>query len=166
MGEGAEARRESRTPGFRWMNPPGRAVVAAASRPGRPGVADRRIRPRRVACGDNGVPPTTAPALSPQRLLPLIIATALFIENMDSTAISTSLPQIAVKLVVEPVALTIYLLALAVFIPVSDWVPNRFGTRRTLPRRDRSPAMRQRQMISSDMPNLAVPMREISIIKQ
>jgi len=71
----------------------------------------------------------------PQRLLPLIVATALFIENMDSTAISTSLPQIAAELGVEPVALklalTTYLLALAVFIPVSGWVADRFGARRT-----------------------------------
>ena len=72
--------------------------------------------------------------LPPQRLLPLIIATALFIENMDSTAISTSLPQIAADLGVEPVALklalTTYMLALAVFIPVSGWVADRFGARR------------------------------------
>lgn len=73
--------------------------------------------------------------MRPQRLLPLIVATALFIENMDSTAISTSLPQIAAELGVEPVALklalTTYLLALAVFIPVSGWVADRFGARRT-----------------------------------
>jgi len=73
--------------------------------------------------------------LSPKRLLPLIVATALFIENMDSTAISTSLPQIAAELGVEPVALklalTTYMLALAVFIPVSGWVADRFGARPT-----------------------------------
>ena len=72
--------------------------------------------------------------MRPQRLLPLIVATALFIENMDSTAISTSLPQIAADLGVEPVALklalTTYMLALAVFIPVSGWVADRFGARR------------------------------------
>ncbi len=71
--------------------------------------------------------------LSPQRLLPLIIATALFIENMDSTAISTSLPQIAADLGVEPVALklalTTYMLALAIFIPISGWVADRFGAK-------------------------------------
>jgi len=70
----------------------------------------------------------------PERRLPLIIATALFIENMDSTAISTSLPQIAAELGTEPVALklalTTYMLALAVFIPVSGWVADRFGARR------------------------------------
>lgn len=70
-----------------------------------------------------------------ERLLPLIVATALFIENMDSTAITTSLPVIAVDLGVEPVslklALTTYMLALAVFIPVSGWVADRFGARPT-----------------------------------
>ncbi|WP_372012513.1 MFS transporter [Pseudoxanthomonas sp. 10H] len=73
--------------------------------------------------------------MKPQRLLPLIVATALFIENMDSTAIATSLPQIAADLGTEPIALklalTTYLLALAVFIPVSGWIADRFGARRT-----------------------------------
>jgi EmrB/QacA subfamily drug resistance transporter len=72
-------------------------------------------------------------ALRRERLLPLIIATALFIENMDSTAITTSLPVIAAEFAVEPVALklalTTYMLALAVFIPVSGWVADRFGAR-------------------------------------
>ncbi|MDY0021781.1 MFS transporter [Arenimonas caeni] len=69
------------------------------------------------------------------RRLPLIVATALFIENMDSTAIATSLPAIAADLGTEPIALklalTAYLLALAVFIPVSGWVADRFGAKRT-----------------------------------
>jgi EmrB/QacA subfamily drug resistance transporter len=69
------------------------------------------------------------------RLLPLIVATALFIENMDSSAIATSLPAIARDLGTDPIALklalTTYLLALAVFIPVSGWVGDRFGARNT-----------------------------------
>ncbi|QDH69623.1 MFS transporter [Marilutibacter alkalisoli] len=73
--------------------------------------------------------------MRPERLLPLIVATALFIENMDSTAIATSLPQMAADLGVEAVslklALTTYMLALAVFIPVSGWVADRFGARPT-----------------------------------
>ena len=67
------------------------------------------------------------------RLLPLIVACALFIENMDSTVISTSLPAIAQDLSTDPIALklalTTYLLALAVFIPISGWVADRFGAR-------------------------------------
>ncbi len=70
-----------------------------------------------------------------ERLLPLIVATSLFIENMDSTAIATSLPAIAHDLGTEPIALklalTTYLLALAVFIPISGWVADRFGARTT-----------------------------------
>ncbi len=70
-----------------------------------------------------------------ERLLPLIVATALFIENMDSTSITTSLPVIATELGVEAVALklalTTYMLALAVFIPISGWVADRFGARPT-----------------------------------
>jgi EmrB/QacA subfamily drug resistance transporter len=68
-----------------------------------------------------------------ERLLPLIVATALLVENMDSTAIATSLPAIAVDLGVAPVrlqlALTTYLIALAMFIPVSGWMADRFGAR-------------------------------------
>ena len=73
--------------------------------------------------------------LRPTRLLPVIVACALFIENMDSTVISTSLPAIARDLGTEPIeiklALTTYLLSLAVFIPISGWVADRFGARRT-----------------------------------
>ncbi len=67
------------------------------------------------------------------RLVPLIIAVALFMENMDSTVIATSLPAIAVDLGTDPLALklavTSYLLSLAVFIPVSGWTADRFGAR-------------------------------------
>jgi EmrB/QacA subfamily drug resistance transporter len=73
--------------------------------------------------------------MKPARLLPLIVACALFIENMDSTVLSTSLPAIAADLGSDPIALklalTAYLLAMAVFIPVSGWVADRFGARTT-----------------------------------
>jgi len=69
------------------------------------------------------------------RLLPLIVACGLFVENLDSTVLSTSLPAIAVDLGSDPIALklalTTYLLALAVFIPLSGWVADRFGARAT-----------------------------------
>ncbi|QEL57886.1 DHA2 family efflux MFS transporter permease subunit [Chromobacterium paludis] len=65
---------------------------------------------------------------------PLIVATALFMENMDATVISTSLPVIARDLSVDPIslklALTSYLVSLAVFIPISGWMADRFGARR------------------------------------
>jgi len=71
--------------------------------------------------------------MSRKMLLPLIVACALFIENMDSTVIATSLPAIASDLHVEAIALklalTTYLISLAIFIPVSGWVADRFGAR-------------------------------------
>ena len=67
------------------------------------------------------------------RVVPLIVAFALFMENMDSTVISTSLPAIARALGTNPLALklavTSYLLALAIFIPASGWIADRFGAR-------------------------------------
>src|SRR6478752_2697185 len=67
------------------------------------------------------------------RLLPLIVACALFIENMDSTVLSTSLPAIAADLATDPIALklalTAYLLSLAVFIPASDSLGTLVATR-------------------------------------
>ena len=65
--------------------------------------------------------------------MPLIVAVALFMENMDSTVISTSLPAIARAIGTNPLALklavTSYLLALAICIPASGWMADRFGAR-------------------------------------
>ncbi|MEA2879756.1 MAG: hypothetical protein QOF14_4952, partial [Hyphomicrobiales bacterium] len=72
--------------------------------------------------------------MSRERLVPLIIAVALFMENMDSTIIATSLPAIAADIGANPLALklavTSYLLSLAVFIPASGWTADRFGARK------------------------------------
>lgn len=69
-----------------------------------------------------------------ERVIPLIVAAALFMENMDATVIATSLPAIAADIGTNPLhlklAITSYLLALAVFIPASGWVADRFGARR------------------------------------
>jgi EmrB/QacA subfamily drug resistance transporter len=66
-------------------------------------------------------------------LIPLIVACALFMENMDSTVIATSLPAIATDIGENPLALklalTSYLVSLAVFIPISGWVADRYGSR-------------------------------------
>ena len=71
--------------------------------------------------------------MRPDRIVPLIIAVALFMENMDSTVIATSLPAIAADIGVNPLALklavTSYLLSLAIFIPASGWTADRFGAR-------------------------------------
>src|ERR1700681_3898203 len=67
------------------------------------------------------------------RIVPLIIAVALFMENMDSTVIATSLPAIASDIGANPLelklAVTSYLLSLAIFIPASGWTADRFGAR-------------------------------------
>lgn len=69
-----------------------------------------------------------------QRLVIVIVAAALFMENLDSTVLVTALPTIAADLGTDPVrlklALTTYLVSLAVFAPASGWVADRFGARR------------------------------------
>src|SRR5262249_13228396 len=66
-------------------------------------------------------------------IVPLIVAVALFMENMDSTVIATSLPAVAADIGTSPLTLKLavpsYLLSLAVFIPVSGWTADRFGAR-------------------------------------
>ncbi|MEM7695638.1 MAG: MFS transporter [Pseudomonadota bacterium] len=66
-------------------------------------------------------------------LTALIIASALFMENVDSTVIATALPAIAADIGSDPIrlklALTAYLLSLAVFIPLSGWLADRFGAK-------------------------------------
>ena len=83
---------------------------------------------------DNSASPVrcVAPAAAP-RLTAVIVACALFMQNLDSTVIATALPTMAKAFGADPVhmnvALTSYLLALAVFIPASGWVADRYGTR-------------------------------------
>ena len=66
-------------------------------------------------------------------VIALIVAAAFFMENLDGTVIATALPQMARSFSVDAVTLGVgvsaYLLALAVFIPISGWVADRFGTR-------------------------------------
>ncbi|HLX38341.1 MAG TPA: MFS transporter, partial [Candidatus Binataceae bacterium] len=71
--------------------------------------------------------------LSEAQLAPLIVGSALFMEMLDSTIISTALPVIAHSMHEDPIrlnmAITSYLLSLAVFIPISGWMADRFGAR-------------------------------------
>jgi len=66
--------------------------------------------------------------------VPWLVAIALFMENLDATIINTAVPNMASSLGVEPLSLkavlTSYPLSLAVFIPLSGWMADRFGTRR------------------------------------
>jgi EmrB/QacA subfamily drug resistance transporter len=67
------------------------------------------------------------------RIVALIVAVTFFMENLDGTAIATALPQIARSFAVTPtdvsIGMTAYLVTLAVFIPISGWIADRFGAR-------------------------------------
>lgn len=74
------------------------------------------------------------PEISAQtrRFLPWLVAVALFMENLDATIVNTAVPTMSASLGVEPLSLkavlTSYTLSLAVFIPISGWAADRFGT--------------------------------------
>lgn len=67
-------------------------------------------------------------------MIPWIVACALFMQNLDSTAVTTAIPSMARSLGVLPVQLSTtvsaYVLAVAVFLPASTWAAERFGSRR------------------------------------
>ena len=71
---------------------------------------------------------------SSKRLLPWLVAIAFFMESLDTTILNTAVPAIAQALKVAPLSmkavLSSYTLSLAVFIPISGWMADRFGTRR------------------------------------
>ncbi|HEY3854478.1 MAG TPA: DHA2 family efflux MFS transporter permease subunit [Verrucomicrobiae bacterium] len=68
-----------------------------------------------------------------KRLLPWLVAVAFFMEALDTTVLNTAVPAIAKALDVAPLSmksvLSSYTLSLAVFIPISGWMADRFGTR-------------------------------------
>jgi EmrB/QacA subfamily drug resistance transporter len=75
-----------------------------------------------------------APSASSKRLLPWLVAVAFFMESLDTTILNTAVPAISEALKVAPLSmksvLASYTLSLAVFIPISGWMADRFGTRR------------------------------------
>ena len=75
-----------------------------------------------------------SPSDSSKRLLPWLVAVAFFMESLDTTILNTAVPAIAQALKVAPLSmkavLSSYTLSLAVFIPISGWMADRFGTRR------------------------------------
>src|ERR1700746_1062202 len=81
---------------------------------------------------------TTAPARAPteaiKKLLPWLVAVAFFMQSLDTTILNTAVPAIAKAMHVTPLdmksVLASYTLSLAVFIPISGWMADRFGTRR------------------------------------
>src|SRR6266852_997850 len=68
-----------------------------------------------------------------KRFLPWLVAVAFFMQSLDTTILNTAVPAIANALAVPPLSmkavLASYTLSLAVFIPISGWTANRFGTR-------------------------------------
>ena len=82
---------------------------------------------------ERSVPVATAGGV--KRYLPWVVATALFMEQLDSTIVNTAVPAMAASLGVEPLSLKAvvasYIVSLAVGIPISGWIADRFGTRRT-----------------------------------
>ena len=73
-----------------------------------------------------------SPAAKP-KVVALIVASAIIMQQIDATVITTALPQMAISLNSNPVSLSVavtaYLLSVAVFIPVSGWAADRFGGR-------------------------------------
>ena len=79
---------------------------------------------------------TTTPAEpsdATKRLLPWLVAVAFFMQSLDTTILNTAVPAISQAMDVTPLnvksVLASYTLSLAVFIPVSGWMADRFGTR-------------------------------------
>jgi EmrB/QacA subfamily drug resistance transporter len=83
-------------------------------------------------------PPSTTfspvPKISTKRLLPWLVAVAFFMESLDTTILNTAVPAMARALNVAPLSmksvLASYTLSLALFIPISGWMADRFGTRK------------------------------------
>jgi EmrB/QacA subfamily drug resistance transporter len=80
------------------------------------------------------VPEDPSLTAAAKRLLPWLVAVGFFMESLDTTILNTAVPAIAAALHVPPLSmkavLASYTLSLAVFIPISGWMANRYGTRR------------------------------------
>src|ERR1700723_1659504 len=81
-----------------------------------------------------GLAPSPGHSVASKNLLPWLVAVAFFMESLDTTILNTAVPAISAALHVGPLSmkavLASYTLSLAVFIPISGWVADRFGTRR------------------------------------
>ncbi|HEY0437539.1 MAG TPA: MFS transporter [Phenylobacterium sp.] len=67
-------------------------------------------------------------------VIPAIIGSAMLMQTLNATSINNALPSMARAFHVEPLrlnlAITMYLLASAVFLPISGWMADRFGAKR------------------------------------
>ena len=82
-------------------------------------------------------PPSPGPLSLPaatKRIVPWLVAVAFFMESLDTTILNTAVPTVAAALRIAPLSmksvLSCYTLSVAVFIPISGWAADRFGTRR------------------------------------
>lgn len=79
-------------------------------------------------------PKVSAISSHTKRLLPWLVAVAFFMESLDTTILNTAVPAMAAALHIVPLStksvLSSYTLSVAVFVPVSGWMADRFGTRR------------------------------------
>jgi MFS family permease len=80
------------------------------------------------------IPPIDANLEATRRYLPWVVAVALFMQQLDSTIVNTAVPTMAESLGVASLSLksvlTSYTIAIAVLIPLSGWLADKFGTRR------------------------------------
>ena len=108
---------------------PRRRGIASVHAEVRDGIVPAGSGIATTADTDGGAPPTRN-----YRIVALIIATAMFMEHLDATVLATALPTMArdfgVAAPAMSIALTSYLLALALFIPASGTMADRFGARR------------------------------------
>lgn len=78
--------------------------------------------------------PSHEPPTPAQRILPFIVGCALLMQMLDSTVVTTALPAMALDLGSDPISMNItitsYLIAVAMFVPISGWAADRYGARR------------------------------------
>jgi EmrB/QacA subfamily drug resistance transporter len=93
-----------------------------------------RTRPMDPVNTSSGLTLAPSPGAASKRLLPWLVAVAFFMESLDTTILNTAVPAISAALHVAALSmksvLASYTLSLAVFIPISGWMADRFGTRR------------------------------------
>ena len=91
------------------------------------------MSPSKIESPEPGAPPPSVTSLA-SRLTLVSVASAMFMQSIDSTALSTALPTLARAFATDPIhlklCLTAYIMALAVFVPASAWAADRFGSRR------------------------------------
>jgi EmrB/QacA subfamily drug resistance transporter len=92
------------------------------------------ITPAEISPAETGGAGSSRISAASARLVPWLVAVAFFMESLDTTILNTAVPAIAAALKVAPLSmksvLASYTLSLAVFIPISGWMADRFGTRR------------------------------------